>query len=246
MPVESRDAPRSWQRWLITALAGVAVIHSAALALWLAPSSPVRDAVGSSSLSSYVDPYFQQSRDVVGPGAQFVDESFSIRALVRGTSGGKAKATTWVDVTAADDRQSLHDFFPARAHVIARRLATNLNRAIFNLEPAQRKYIRGITADDLPSTVHVELGKRGSNPLSVRTFQAYDTMASQFASLYAQAYFEGDVVQVQYRVGRRTVPPRAKSTPVTDVDFLQFSFGWRRIFRGSFEARSAFDSYVKK
>ncbi len=58
------------------------VIHSALLMLWLAPSSPIRDLVGSRNLASYVDPYFQQDVDTVDPSVQFVDESFQIRALV--------------------------------------------------------------------------------------------------------------------------------------------------------------------
>jgi hypothetical protein len=238
------EPPRSWQRWLVTVLLVVAIVHSAVLALWLAPSSPLRNAVGSSSLSTYVDPYFQQSRDVVGPGAQFVDESFQLRATVRPKSGAKPELTDWIDVTEDEIHRSLHDIAPARVHVIARRLATNLNLAMFNLDPAQRKYVRSVRAKDLPSKVRAKLERLGSNPVSVRTYLAYDTMAAQFASLYAQAAFGDDVVEIQYRVGRRTVPSRAGRDTLGDVEFLHFDFGWRRFYRGPLEARTAFDSYV--
>ncbi|WP_162891111.1 DUF5819 family protein [Aeromicrobium sp. A1-2] len=244
-PVPSRP----WQRWSILSLAVLAAVHSVVLMLWLAPSSPLRDAVGSSNLASYVDPYFQQGDNGVGIGAQFVDESFSIRALIRPEGAKKTTLTTWVDVTAVERRSTVHDLDPARVHATARRLATNLNLAMFNLEPEQRKLIRSVKALDGVTKVRAALTKNGANARSITSFLAYDQMATQFASLYARSLYDGDqVVQVQYRVGRRTVPPfadRDKKT-LADVDYRIFYFGWRLPFRGSTEARAAFDSYVKK
>ncbi|MCL8252640.1 DUF5819 family protein [Aeromicrobium fastidiosum] len=248
-PVEDAvERPR--HRWIVELLLVVILVHSVALALWLAPSSPIRDAVGEGRLASYVDPYFQQGRDVVGIGTQQVDESFSVRAYVAPDAGGKGAATEWVDVTRDDNRANRHELAPERAHLIARRLATNLNLAMFNLSEAQRRVVRGLTADDLPSTVRPTLEGAGGRPEAVRFFQAYDQMATQFASLYAEARWGegGRIVQVQFRVGRRTVPSYADraTTSLDDVAFRDFSFGWRRAFRGSLDARDTFDSYVKK
>jgi hypothetical protein len=248
-PVEDAVA-RPRHRWVVEVLLVVVLVHSVALALWVAPSSPLRDAVGDGRLASYVDPYFQQGRDVVGIGQQQVDESFSVRAFVAPDAGGKGAATAWVDLTRADDRADRRDLTPERARLAARRLATNLNLAMFNLTEAQRRLVRGLTADDLPSSVTPTLVGAGGRPDAVRFFQAYDQMATQFASLFAEARWgdEGRVVQVQFRVGRRTVPPYADraTTSLADVPFRDFSFGWRRAFRGSLEARETFDSYVKK
>lgn len=250
MPSEPRDdaSARPRHRWVVELLLVVVLVHSVILTLWLAPSSPIRQAAGDGRLASYVDPYFQQGHDVVGIGAQQVDESFSVRAFVAPDDGGKGKPTEWVDLTRADNRANKHDLAAPRVHVIARRLATNLNLAMFSLTEAQRKIVRGLTADDLPSAVKVALEKAGGRPEAVRFFQAYDQMATQFTSLYAQSRWDGRVVQVQFRVGRRTVPPYAEraTTSLDDVKFLMFSFGWRRTFRGSVEARATFDSYVKK
>ncbi|MBD8605693.1 hypothetical protein IFT73_02395 [Aeromicrobium sp. CFBP 8757] len=248
-PVEDAvERPR--HRWIVELLLVVVLVHSVALALWLAPSSPVRDAVGEGRLASYVDPYFQQGRDVVGIGTQQVDESFSVRAYVAPDAGGKGAATEWVDVTRDDNRANRHEVAPERAHLIARRLATNLNLAMFNLSEAQRRIVRGLTADDLPSTVRPTLEGAGGRPEAVRFFQAYDQMATQFASLYAEARWgeDGRIVEVQFRAGRRTVPSYADraTTSLDDVAFRDFSFGWRRAFRGSLDARDTFDSYVKK
>lgn len=250
MPSEPRDATaRPRHRWVVELLLVVVVVHSVILTLWLAPSGPLRDAAGPGRLASYVDPYFQQSADVIGVDQQRVDESFAIRAFVAPDGKGKGKATDWVDITTLDNRADRHDVLAPRVRLIARRLATNLNLAMFNLTEAQRKVVRNLEAKDVPSTVTARLDAAGGRPEAVRFFQAYDQMATQFSSLYAEArWTEGRVVQVQFRVGRRTVPPysQRKTASVRDLPFLYFSFGWRATFRGSLEAREAFDSYVKK
>jgi hypothetical protein len=244
-PPEHTARPR--QRWIIELLLVVVVVHSVVLALWLAPSGPLRDAVGETRLASYVDPYFQQGRDLVGVGTERVDESFSVRALVAPDGGGKAAVTQWIDLTRRDVRDDRHALAPQRVHLIARRLAAHLDLAMVDLTEAQRTVVRDLTADDLPSMVKPALEKAGGRPGAVRIFQAYDQMATQFASLYAQSRWgaDGRVVQVQFRVGRRTVPSsRRQTTSIDDVPFADLSFGWRRAFRGSLEAREAFDSYV--
>jgi hypothetical protein len=248
-PSAPQDAPaRPRHRWVVELLLLVVVVHSLVLALWLAPSGPLRDAVGDRRLASYVTPYFQQGRDAVGVGAERVDESFRIRAFVAPDGGGKGAMTEWVDLTELGDRASRRHVAAGRVHLIARRLASNLNLAMFELNEAQRTIVGKLTADDLPSVVRTELASAGDDPQAVRLFQAYDQMATQFASLYAQSHWDGRVVQVQFQVGRRTVPTSADrdARALDDVDFQMFSFGWRRAFRGSAEARQAFDSYVRK
>src|SRR5689334_14926760 len=98
MPDADDEPVRPWQRRLVSGLGVLVLIHSALLMLWLAPSSPIRDVVGSRNLASYVDPYFQQDVDTVDPSVQFVDESFQVRALVRNGSA-KPVITEWVDLT---------------------------------------------------------------------------------------------------------------------------------------------------
>ncbi len=250
MPPEPRDAgpARPRHRWVIELLLVVAIVHSVILALWLAPASPLRDAAGGGRLASYVNPYFQQSRDSIGIGSQRVDESFSIRAFVVPDGGEKGKPTEWVDVTARDNQAIGHHPATGRARDIARRLATNLNLVMFKLSEEQRTIVSKLTADDVPSAVTTALRKADGADDAVRMFQAYDQMATQFSSLYAQAQWDGRVVQVQFRVGRRTVPAYSDRDKMSldDVDFATFSFGWRRTFHGSAEARASFDSYVEK
>ncbi|MEO6605187.1 MAG: DUF5819 family protein [Aeromicrobium sp.] len=244
---DARDEPvRPWQRRVVNVLALLVGLHSALLMLWLAPSSPIRDLVGSRNLASYVDPYFQQDVDAVDPSVQFVDESFQVRALVKNGSA-KAKVTEWVNLTKEDLDDVRFNPNPARVHLIPRRLATNLNRSMFALEPDQRRIIRGWEATDLTSARTAALNKAGDNPAVVQNFMAYDQMATQFASLYATSKWKGKVLQVQFKVGRRSVPEFSKRHDITikDVDYLYFSFGWRPRFTGSLDAQTPYDSYVR-
>ena len=246
MPDADDETVRPWQRRLVTGLGILVLVHSALLMLWLAPSSPIRDVVGSRNLASYVDPYFQQDVDTVDPSVQFVDESFQIRALVKNGSA-KSKITAWVDLTKEDVRDAKFNPNPARVHLIARRLATNLNRSMFALNPAQRKIVRQSKAVDSSTARGAALNGAGNNPAVVQNYLAYDQMATQFASLYAASKWKGTVLQVQFKVGRRSVPEFSKrhDKKISDVDYLWFGFGWRPQFRGSLEAQSPFDEYVR-
>lgn len=241
----SEPQAKPWQRHLVLVLAMVAVVHSAILLVWLTPSGPVRDSIGERKLETYVNPYFGQAWGAMAPNAQFVDEAFRFRARVRDDVSGKVRVTDWVDVTAIDDRSLRGDLRPARASTIARRLATNLNGAMYGLATEQRSLVRTSYVKTSLSTLESRLVSAGRIP-AVRSYIAYDQMATRFASMYAAARHDGDVLAVQYLVGRRTVPAASArpATSVRDVDFTWFVFGYRKAFKASYEAQSAFDDYV--
>lgn len=242
-------AARPWQRRLMVGIAVVVGLHSAVLALWLAPVNPARDAVGTTTLASYVEPYFQQSWDGLDPRSQRVDEAFRIRANVKVDGGQKMRVTPWIDLTKVEGGPLRHDVDPARVHVIARRLATNLNAVMFAFEPAQRKLVRANYITTPISTLEQRLDAAGPDDTIVQTYLTYDQMATEFASMYASARWPDDtILEVQYLVGRRTVPPRGEkgSRVLADVDYRWFAFGYRKAYKGSYEAQLVFDSYVKK
>lgn len=231
-------------------IVAVVALHSVLVALWLSPANPARDSIGSTVLGSYVEPYFQQSWDGLDPRAQYVDESFRIRANV-GTADGKTmRVTPWLDLTKADTSSMRHDLDQARVRLIARRLATNLNAAMYALEPAQRRLVRTNYITTPIEKLRERLLGAGPDRDAVQTYMSYDQMATQFASMYARAKWGGDdtILEVQYLVGRRTVPDYADrgSTTLKDVDYLWFPFGYRKAYRGSYDAQVIFDSYVKK
>lgn len=230
-------------------IVSLVALHTVLLALWLSPANPARDSIGPSVLGSYVEPYFEQSWDGLDPRAQYVDESFRIRANVATAGGKKMRVTPWLDLTTVENGSLRHELDQARVHLIARRLATNLNAAMYAMAPAQRKLVTTNYITTPIATLRQRLLAAGSDRAAVQMYMAYDQMATQFASMYARAKWGDDtILEVQYLVGRRTVPDYSErgSKTLKDVDYLWFPFGYRKAYRGSYEAQVAFDSYVKK
>lgn len=250
MPKASDDVVvlRTWQKRLMIVVAIGAALHSALLVLWLSPTNPVRDAFGGNNLAAYVDPYFQQSWADLEPSAQYVDESFRMRANVEDLETGKNHVTRWLDVTASEQAALRHAVPQARVHIIARRLATNLNGAMFSLSGEQRRLVTANYIQTPISTLERRLLDAGSDAAAVQNYLAYDRMAVRFATLYADALWDGKILEVQYLIGRRTVPAFAErdQSKVGDVRYSWFAFGYRAASRGSNEARAAFDSYLRK
>jgi hypothetical protein len=251
MPAAGSDDAdaRPWQRRLMVGVVVLVGLHSAVLAVWLSPANPIRDSIGTTTLASYVEPYFQQSWQNLDPRLQRVDESFRIRARIQDAKSKKIRATPWVDLTKNDTDLSRNDLDPARVHLIARRIATSLNAAMLALGPAQRKLVN----TDYITTSITELRQRlftaGANPRAVRAYLSYDQMATEFASMYTHAMWPDDtVVAVQYLAGRRTVPDHSDrdKTTLADIDYLWSAFGYRKAYQASYEAETTFDSYVKK
>ncbi len=249
-PAESvSDGLGRGARFVVLVLGVLLVVHGTVVALWLAPSSPIRDAVGQDFLSSYVDPYFQQGSDTLGIGSNRVDESLQIRARVRDSPKGKPRTTPWLDVTEIETTALRGDLTAARSHQAARRLATTMNYAVLQLDPAQRRLLPDITSEDTPTVVREQLVAAGDRLRPVVNFVAADEMLRRFSSLWLEATL-GDAVEilaVGYRVGRREVPDvdhRAVRT-VTGRPFAWFELGSRRFYRGTPEARAAFDDYVR-
>jgi len=240
------DSPRPWQKALLLVVGLVAVIHTLLVAAWLTPTSPVRDAVGHSRLATYVNPYFQQSWSRIDPNMQLVDETLRFRAQVLDVASGKKSVTVWFDLTAEEDRSLRFDVQPARVHLINRRLATNLTAATFALNASQRQLVNDDYVRTPVALLSTKLNAVGPSAPAVRNYMAYDRMAVQFLSMYAAAQTGDEVLMVQYKVGRRTVPDfrDRKTDELRDKKFTFFTYGWRRAYAGQLDAQSAFDSYV--
>ena len=234
---------RTWRRSVILGLAVLAIVHSVVVALWLAPSGPVRQTAGSSGLSSYVDPYFRQGWSNLQPSSQQVDETLLVRARI--ASGDGLPATTdWVDVASDQTADRRYTLTPSRSDLSARRLATNLNAAMFRLDEDDQ----GLVADDYATrslaVLRDALEAAGVDDSAIDVYMVNDQMATRFASLYAQARWDGEVVEVQYRSGYRRVPTRSGDVRIQDVDFTWFDHGWRKFYRGPTDARTTFRDWV--
>lgn len=242
-----RMPPRRWQKAVVAVVAALVVVHSIALTVWLAPPSPVRDALGGRQLASYVDPYFQQSWSGFEPSAQYVDETFRMRAHLREPAGDDTYVSDWIDLSAEQTEDIRHAISPARASLASRRLATNLNDAMLGLEREQRSLVAANYIETPIDTLAGRLSTAGANTDAVRRYVTSDRMAVGFASSVAEARWEGTVLEVQFLVGRRAVPDYAQRADRTldDVDYSWFVFGWRQAERTSPEAQSAFDAYLE-
>ncbi len=241
------DGGRDWRTHVVVGLAVLALVHSLLVALWLAPAGPVRDVAGDGRLARYVDPYFRQSWDLLEPSSQRVDEALWVRARVR-VGPEELTETPWLDVTKVELAASRSDVAPSRSLLAGRRLATNLNTVLFDLGEAGRDGV-------LESYVGTDEGQRrallveaGASVEEATAYLTVDEMTTRFASLYTQAYADQRVVQVQYRVGRRTVPPRADRDEqrVAAVPFAWFDAGWRTAVRGTASAQDAFDDLLEE
>ncbi|MDQ3157360.1 MAG: DUF5819 family protein [Actinomycetota bacterium] len=245
---KSDKSPRPWQKGLLLVIGLLAVAHTLLVATWLAPTSPIRDALGQTRLATYVDPYFQQSWSAIDPNSQYVDETLRFRAQVLDVDAGTTKTTGWIDLTAMEDRFLKFDVQPARVHLINRRLATNLNSATFALNTKQRSLVDEDYVKIPVARLATRLDDVGFSPPVVRNYMAYDQMAVQFLSMYAAAQTGDEVLTVQYKVGRRTVPPfkDRDTAELRGKKFTYFTYGWRQAYAGQLDAQSAFDSYVGK
>lgn len=242
------QSPRPWQKALLLVVALLAAVHTLLVVAWLAPTSPVRNAVGQARLVTYIDPYFQQSWSAISPNAQQIDETLRFRAQVLDVETSKKKITPWFDLTSKEDRFRKYDLEPARVHLINRRLATNLNASMFALNATQRELVNKDYVKVPVVQLAAKLQGAGSVPAAVSNYMTYDQMTVQFLSLYAAAQTGDEVLKIQYKVGRRTVPAfkDRKTVELGDKKFTYFAFGWRHAYASQLDAQSAFDSYLGK
>lgn len=231
-----------WQSGLMLTIAAAVVVHSAVVGLWLSPVSPIRDSVGSSTLTSYVNPYFRQSPSTIDPGLQRADEALLVRARVL-DDAGEVVETAWVDVTA---RLESNGLLRTRMDRAARSLATNLNVAIASFPKAARPLVEQDLTEEDRAVRQVEIEAEGATPFVAQTFFANWAMATQFGTLFATAAADGTVEQIQVRVGLRRVPAYGDriDEQLDDEDYAWTTLGWRDAIAGNEEAQRAFDDYV--
>ncbi|WP_229053250.1 DUF5819 family protein [Aeromicrobium sp. Leaf350] len=231
-----------WQSGLMLTIALVVIVHSAVVGLWLSPVSPIRDSVGSSTLASYVNPYFRQSPATIDPGLQRADEALLVRARLLATDGTVVE-TEWVDVTQQLERGGL---LRPRIDRAARSLATNLNVAIASFPASARPLVEQDLTEDDRAVRQVEIEAEGASPFLAQTFFANWAMATQFGTLFTTARTDGTVEEIQVRIGLRRVPSyddRAGES-LADEPYEWTTLGWRDAIAGNEEAQRAFDDYV--
>lgn len=252
--------PTTARRGLIWTLAVLAAVHSVLIMIWVMPDNPLRAAVGPERLSSYINPYFEQSWSIFAPTPLRGGENVQIRAYVGDYKAGTGKATQWYDITAKEDDKIEYLLNPSRIHSATRRLGGDMNSLVIKLNKNQRLLVQGdYVGSPRTDLRRTDLGKsdlrrdllKASTGGSAGTIAPYlrtDEMLTRFVTLYATARWGKNVTEIQFRVGHRFVPNYSVRNDVKflDVPFAYSRFGWREAMPVNSDAQTAFDAYVGK
>ncbi|MBC7593260.1 MAG: hypothetical protein H7288_04880 [Kineosporiaceae bacterium] len=232
-------------------------VHSILLMIWVMPDNPLRATVGPDRLRSYINPYFEQSWSIFAPLPLRGGENVLIRAYVGNRKAGTGKATDWYDITAKEDERIKYLLNPSRIHSATRRLGSDMNSLLPDLNKDQRLLVQGDYLG-LPQTDpgNMDLGKDllkantdgSAAPETIAAYLRTDQMLTRFATLYATARWGEGVTELQFRVGHRLVPNYDVRNDVNflDVAFTYSRFGWREAMPANGDAQAAFDGYVGK
>jgi len=236
---------------LMGSLVLLVIGHSFLIALWAMPDNPVREATGQDRLEDYANPWFAQSWSVFAPTPRRVDESFAIRAVRTDPRTGEKQVTAWFDITGHDTRRNAYSVNPARMASATHRLAGNINTAIATFNLAQQDLVQKDMVDPSKPALKKALldpavGPAPAKPAVISSYVRNDAMIVRFATMYASARWGGGIEQIQYRLGRRVVPPYASRdrTEFAEVQGEVKTFGWRKALAGTRDAQAGFDAYV--
>jgi hypothetical protein len=254
-PVPSDHAttvPAPNRRLVVLALALVVMLHGVLVMIWVMPVNPFRDAVGQQRLSSYINPYFEQSWSVFAPTPRRGGENVRIRAYIGEPGAKNGTVTEWFDITTDEDARTKYLLNPSRFHSATRRLGGNINGAVGKFNAVQKRLVAASFVD----TPRSELEKliRANNTagygglVNADDYLRNDEMLTRFGTMYATARWGDGITMVQFLVGRRTVPAYALRNKIEleDVPFQYYPVGWRSVIKGEAQAQAAFDDYVTR
>jgi hypothetical protein len=239
MPTPSRHAtelPSRGRIALVVGIAVVAAIHSVLVMVWVMPTNPIRDAIGTDRVSRYVNNDvvpFEQSWSVFAPTPRRGGENVQVRAY----DGETGETTDWYDITANEDDRIRHLPNPSRIHAVTRRLGGGANEHFADLSTEQLDLV----SSDTPA--REEMIRRLPDD-----YVDIDEMLTRFGAMYANARWGDGVSMVQIKVGHRRVPDFAKRHRVelSDVPYTYRTLGWRTDPGGAAGAQAAFDDYVER
>lgn len=214
--------------------------------IWSSGSSPIRNAVGSVTLNSYMLPMFGQSWSVFAPNPIRSNTTFEIRATKSGKSKSRqSEPTQWYSISDRDLEQAItHHVLPSRLYLTNFQLISHYRGAFDKLNDAAQAAVgdsyqgtswAGSLRDKFSAADEV-------NDATVNTYLANARAINALASAIARARWGPDVASVQVRTVNTPVAPydnrldddyRAKSTYIMT--------GWRPITKAKNIDRSIID-----
>lgn len=250
----SRPAPSaatgSAARIAVWVVLGLVALHTAAVALWVAPANTLKDRVGYERLRSYVLPMFDQAWSVFAPEADNAYDLFEIRGTLTDGSG-RERQTEWIKVTAREVRPQLrYHAFPSRTALITDRLASDQLRLFNGLTEAQKQVVHDSGVEVPTPELAEKLLAVSTNDVERDEAAAYartEVACERFLSGIAEAVWGEEVVAVQYRQNQVYVPTYQQSQGSDQVTSgYSFTSNVRPLVRLTGAERHAFGAYVEK
>ena len=229
---ELRRLPRA-ARLLALLLVLVVGVHTALVATWAAPNNEIRQTIGAANLRSYILPVFEQNWSIFAPNPRRTAVAFEVRAMVEDPATGETVTTDWVDLVAAEDAMVRGNPFAPRMASSSRRVADRLHSAVRRLNDEQRGWIEAnyVTTpiEQLRDRLTAVEGDAPANAAQVDNYMVANEAATSLATAFAEHYWEGEVIHVQYRSSTRPVPsyPNEDERTVDDTSRNEREYGWR-------------------
>lgn len=246
-PPEGVPAPGLYARLALWIVLAVVVVHSAAVALWVAPPNLLRQAVGPERLRAYVLPMWDQAWSVFAPEADYAYDLFEVRATVRNTNG--STRTGWVKVTAREVVPNIrHHPFPSRTGLASTRIAGQLLGDSNALSSAQRQVVQRadqqVSVDALEGRL-LTAATNDAERAKVAPFVRSERVAEYFLSGIAHAIWGDRLEYFQFRTNKIAVPSYSGSVKARQVVGGYSSYSnWRVPHSLTAADKSAFGAYV--
>lgn len=247
-PGEQRPAPTLFARLVLWLVLVVVAVHSGLVALWVAPNNLLRQSVGSSRVSAYVLPMWDQAWSVFAPEADSAYDRYEVRALVR-TGSGETR-TAWTPVTARELLGSVrHHPFPARTALLTTRLGGHVKRYYDALNQQQKKVVAAADREVSVEELRAQLTRAATTDAErarVAPFMRAEAGTERFLSGVADALWGSQVVAIQFRKDKVVASRYTAGAQRQVTSGFQFYSNWRPQQPLTAAERSAYRDYVAR
>lgn len=242
--------PKNRNRARVISYLLIAVVlgHTAVIALWAGPDNQIKKTLGVENIREYVNPFFEQDWHIFAPTPKRVSSEFDFRARLIDPDSQAPVETPWLSLTDGENLMILNNISPSRAAFNARRTSLPLHNAANSMNAEQRAVVeKDLAAGNLQTSLESVSTDEGANEAEVAKFLRYDEMATTLATLNATAIYGGEVVEVQFRTKKASVPrfSQRRARALGDVKAAEINYGWRTAPTVSAIEVAGIEPYVK-
>src|SRR5690606_29989680 len=231
-----------WLKVVAGMLGALLCGHLALTAVFVGPANAAKESL-STSLSSYMEPFFQQNWSLFAPTPISVEYSLWVRAWY-----DEDTPTEWVDATQTEiDGNILHSLAPSRAGIVSRRLAGYMRKQYREITPAERS----ILADHYPTQAWDRMRERmtaldqHSSDARISYVLRLDRAMAAYATQFAWATWGRDGINfVEVKIVETRAPQfegRGGEPSVTEREF-----GRRPLYQYDGQDSAAFTAAIRR